>query len=530
MTDWRIQFDRLHTPREDRETMIEPALDRIANLVGDNLRLHRQFQYDLQGRTLAEISTMARAELLAAARQWTAAYRDVPSMPSERIFLAGHQPEMFHPGVWFKNFALGSLSRQHGAAAVNLIVDNDAFLAASLPVPGGPIAKPSAEQIPFDRADPKLPYEERRIEDRDLFASFGRRVKDRLATLAVDPLIERYWPMVLERAKETDKLGACLAQARHQLEAAWGLETLEVPLSRLCSGEAFQWFTAHLLARLPEFRAIYNEALREYRRVHHVRSSSHPAPELAEQAEWLEAPLWVWTADDPRRRRLFARSAGDEIVLSDRQSWETRLPLTPDGQADRAVSHLLELQRNGVRIRSRALITTLWARLALGDLFIHGIGGAKYDRVTDLLVERFFKRPPPGIAVVSATLLLPIERERATNDDLRAVQRDLRGLLYHPERHLAASEVTAAHWVAQKNRWLGTPQTAENARQRCHAIREANTAMQPLLEARRSELADRFAQTEQKLRAAGVLASREYAFCLYPEASLRSFMSGLDVG
>ena len=82
----------------------------------------------------------------------------------------------------------------------------------------------------------------------------------------------------------------------------------------MCAGEAFQWFTAHLLARLPEFRAIYNEAVREYRRVHHVRSLSHPVPELAEEGPWLEAPLWVWTADEPRRRRLFARAAGGEIV------------------------------------------------------------------------------------------------------------------------------------------------------------------------------------------------------------------------
>ena len=33
---------------------------------------------------------------------------------------------------------------------------------------------------------------------------------------------------------------------------------------------------------------------------------------------------------------------------------------------------------------------TLWARLLLCDLFIHGIGGAQYDRVTDLIVENYF--------------------------------------------------------------------------------------------------------------------------------------------
>ena len=203
-------------------------------------------------------------------------------------------------------------------------------------------------------------------------------------------------------------------------------------------------------------------------------------PELAEEGSWLEAPLWVWTAADPRRRRLWARSAGDEIVLSDRQSWEARLPLRADGHAGRAVERLLELQRGGVRIRSRALVTTLWARLALGDLFIHGIGGAKYDRVTDLLIERFFGLRPPGFMVVSATLLLPIERDRVTDDELRAIRRELRDLTYHPERYLDGADRAVSDLMAAKRRWIETPQTAENARQRCRAIREVERRLAAL--------------------------------------------------
>jgi len=63
------------------------------------------------------VSRQARADLLAAARRWTAAYRQVDLAsddPEGLIFLAGHQPELFHPGVWFKNFALGAIARQQG--------------------------------------------------------------------------------------------------------------------------------------------------------------------------------------------------------------------------------------------------------------------------------------------------------------------------------------------------------------------------------------------------------------------------------
>ena len=180
------------------------------------------------------------------------------------------------------------------------------------------------------------------------------------------------------------------------MEGSWGLETLEVPQSSVCAGEAFQWFAAHLLARLPEFHAIHNEAVREYRRAHRVRSLSHPVPELAEDGglaggpamgvdgRRAPSPASFRPLDRRRNRPLRSAVVGGPVAAS------------AEGDAGRAVERLLELQHGGVRIRSRALVTTLWARLALGDLFIHGIGGAKYDRVTDLLMERFFGLHPPG--------------------------------------------------------------------------------------------------------------------------------------
>ena len=484
----------LRVPQENRTAVVEPSFDQVPSLVEQNRGIRDQFQVDLQGRSLAEISILARAELLAMARRWTAAYRNVPTAPPDPnglVYLAGHQPQMFHPGVWFKNFALGALAKRHSATAVNLIVDNDVVSDASLPIPGGSVSEPRSMRIPFDLPDPKIPFEERRIEDRELFASFGRRVIEQIAPLVADPLIAEYWPLAQKRAQHGENLGACLAQARHQLEGKFlaGAATLEVPQSWICTGEAFQWFVVHILGNLKQFIEVHNQAVREYRKEHHVRSRSHPVPELAEDGLWLEAPLWIWTAEDPRRRRLFARRAAGEIVLSDRGSWEARLPFQNEADAGRAVERLLELQKGQTRIRSRALMTTLWARLALGDLFIHGIGGAKYDQVTDRLIERFFGIRPPGFLVISATLRLPVESDRVSMDDIqrwcgsctaapakrdgnttaiptrtvpvsealdeaRAIQHGLRSMTYHPEKFLDGLETndSVAKLVAEEAR------------------------------------------------------------------------------
>src|SRR4029079_8138752 len=78
------------------------------------------------------------------------------------LFLAGHQPELFHPGVWVKNFALAGLARRQGGVGVNLLVDNDTAKSASLrvPIPG---EWPQVRDIPFDRWQGELPWEERHV-------------------------------------------------------------------------------------------------------------------------------------------------------------------------------------------------------------------------------------------------------------------------------------------------------------------------------------------------------------------------------
>ena len=330
--------------------------------------------YDVHGRTLPQLACDARRELIAAAERYTKAYRDVevPCSPS-LVFLAGHQPEMFHPGVWVKNFLLAALAKQHQAVAINLQIDSDALKGTAVRIPSGSLEQPRTESVTFDRATSNEPFEQRAILDRCRFESFGQRATAQLHALVPDPLLSEYWPMAVARSRETNNLGTCIAQSRHQLEGKWGLQTLEVPQSQVCDLPAMRWFIAHLLAHLPRLWEIYNTALSEFRREHKVRSAAHPAPDLTTVDDWLEAPLWIWSTDDPHRRRLFVRSQNDELILSDRANG------LPDCRSPPMVRPKLPSRnwpscRGKVSAFAPALITTLASRLLLGDLFIHGVG------------------------------------------------------------------------------------------------------------------------------------------------------------
>jgi hypothetical protein len=525
-----IEFRRFRAPRDNRSALVEPPWGEIGPVVAANAQLHAQQTYDFQGWSLEQLSRQARSELLRDAQRWTSTYRDVRPLftgGAELVFLAGHQPQLFHPGVWFKNFALGALAQRYRAVGINLLIDSDTIKSAAVRVPGGSPQDPAMASIPFDEHGPPVPFEQRPILDRAVLADFGQLAAQRLSALVPDPLLRQYWPMVLQRARQTENLGACLAQARHQLEGQWGVQTLEVPQSRVCQSESFAWFLAHLVAHLPRFREVYNASIRVYRQAHRIRNAAHPVPELAADGPWLEAPFWIWSTKDPLRRPLFVTQRGQEVVLGNRAGLEIALPLSADADPVRAVGRLLDHSCRGVKIRSRALITTLWARLVLGDLFLHGIGGAKYDQVTDLLIRQFFGLQPPGLMVISATLQLPIAEQPERWEDSSEIKQRLRDLQWHPERYVLADDGAPpgdpARLMRRKADLIQTPPARDNGRLRFEEIRRINEALQPWVAELRREWLQRQSEAAHRQHAETLRLSRDYSFCLYPGDMLRDF-------
>ena len=168
-----IEYRRLRAPQGDRTVLIEPPPDELGAVVDRNVRDRASEDCDVQGRSLATLRQQARREMLVEAGRWVAGHSDVGPAPQHStddaaglIFLAGHQPGLFHPGVWAKNFALDALARRHGAVAVNLLIDSDTAKDTSVRVPGGSPSEPTVEAMVLDRPEPRIPYELRSIVDR----------------------------------------------------------------------------------------------------------------------------------------------------------------------------------------------------------------------------------------------------------------------------------------------------------------------------------------------------------------------------
>jgi len=517
-------YKSFRVPRGHGEALIDPPLDRAKSLLESNRLLSGQYDCDLQGRSLRQLIQDSRREFLEEAQHYTLAYRDVdrPVRQDRPIILAGHQPQLFHAGVWFKNFALSSVADQLQANAVNLLVDNDILKSPSIRVPAGSLSDRHITTVTFDQTIDAIPYEERTIVDEAQFVSFGDRVERAMGDLVADPLIRRLWPLAVESFRNCPNAGYSIAAARHRLEGCWGQNTLEIPVSAVCRTDAFCCFTAHLLANLPQFHEIHNTSLKEYRRSHRIRSRSHPVPDLTSDGQWLEAPFWVWTSESPHRERLFVRIGGDDLELTDRRQIRVRLRLS----ADCAAEQLHCFAAEGIKIRPRALITTMFARLVLGDLFLHGIGGAKYDQLTDAIIQRFFGVQPPDFMTLSATALLFEDLSQDLHSDLRRTKQLRREFRYHPERHVRQLP-EADRLVAEKNEWIQRQLPKGHRKERHENIDRVNSALRNLLASEDAELSSELDRLAVHLRREAPFASREFPFCLFSQEILRPLLLDL---
>jgi hypothetical protein len=465
---------RLQAPSADGAVLAVPNFDTVPRLIESNRRALDRDDVRIDDLPLRSLRRLARHEVLKAA--WPASDRPVDA--ESPLVLSGHQPDLFHPGVWVKNFALNGLARKLQCPALHLIVDTDILKTTALHFPVRTDQGAHIQTLAYDTFTGAQPYEDRPVLDAELFRTFAERAAPLWANWGYEPLLTQVW-----KQASRGLIGERFTCVRRAVEWEWGCRNPEITVSRLSQTVAFAHFARHILNDLPRFQAVYNAAIRAYRTTHHVRSRNHPAPELIED----EAPFWVHTGEGHRQKAT---------------------------------------ARSGVaNLRPRALTLTLFARVCLGDFFIHGIGGGKYDEVTDTIIRSYFGIEPPVYQVLSATVHLPLAPFATTLGDCQKAQQLMRDLYWNPQRYLPPG--TATELVQLK----AAVATAEPPH-RDHAARRAwFRRLQAITQQLRPFVADQLAQAEQELMrrqaelaANHVLRRRDYAWVLYPVATLRPFL------
>lgn len=506
-----LDYTKLVAPNDHGGVLVEPCPSLCAQWARTNARNLSAAASIVNGRSIAE---------------WRAELRSRFIHPvAGPIIALGHQPDLFHAGVWAKNIVAYRVAQSLGGKALNLVVDSDSPKQLSVRVPildgkrlttevariGGFRQGSAYEQIP------------------PLTAGEITGAAAQFANLLGPDYEESLIPSFLGGMR-ADSGGSWVGQSlsgRRAVEAEFGIE-----LEDLCISSAW-WspLAAHLVLRAGEFFDSYNQALSEYRVAHRVRGGSRPIPDLTRKADRIELPFWAFRDGEPRRR-VFVDREGPQYSLWAGSTGIARISPREVESADDLIVHIKEL--GGWNIRPRALITTIWARLFLADLFIHGIGGAKYDRISNRIMELFFGVAPPEIACVTATLFL--RPDWVHQPEPTSAAQILRDAEWNPQRHLGADE--RAHGAALLASREAVVQRSHELRNAAPADRRARHA--GFLELRR--IREQFHGMFPRIRASAQLRhlesveiqsnqriarDREYFFALHSRANLTLLMSRL---
>ncbi|MEO6435871.1 MAG: hypothetical protein ABIP55_08930, partial [Tepidisphaeraceae bacterium] len=376
--DWKA-------PREDVQTLLWPGPAEL-------LEQTRANQRQLSGAATTRIQNVPFPEIRRRQRQWIGQDHDDP------IIGDGHQAELHHPGVWIKRVLTHFAASRLSGHALHVAVDTDAPKHLTLRWVGD--AEPITDDPDLHDAhwtsllDAPTPAHLAHIE-----RSLGE------ASFAATPVAPDFLVSLRRLSLEQPKLPPALTNAMHELDWSLGLRHHALLAGPIWTSEPFLVFAHHLIARAGEFAQQYNAALADYRREKKVRTPTRPMPDLAAFDDSAELPFWLDALSTGQRTRPTAFVRGGYVLTTPGGDEFDFDPAADGWDAAQRLSHWL--RRNQLRLSPRALTLTMFLRLFVFDQFVHGIGGAQYDQITDRLIASHFKIEPPTFSVATATMYLP---------------------------------------------------------------------------------------------------------------------------
>jgi hypothetical protein len=418
MDSFHRHYPEWKAPSEDASLLVWPG---PRELVDDAIANHAL----LSRADGTRVQNMPLAELRKRMRQFIGHEDERP------LIATGHQVELHHPGVWVKKILINLLAEKTQGAAFHVAIDTDSpkhltlRWPSPLPSPGVPgegvrgavsgapveaISLPVTDDPNLTKAawtgllDPPTPAHLQQIAGRLRSAEHGWGFK---------PELEDVLLSLRRLSLESLNLPSALANAMHELDWSLGLRHHLLVSSPIWTCEPHLVFAHDLIARADQVASHYNAALQSYRDEHGITTQSRPMPDLLTSDEAAEIPFWLDDLHTGKRIRpsIFRGDRGWILELVSGDEFVFDPTLGPDEASARLYKWLMQTRH---RITPRAMTNMLFLRLLLVDQFIHGIGGGRYDQVTDRFIASFYQIEPPKFGVTTATMYFPaaIGRQR----------------------------------------------------------------------------------------------------------------------
>lgn len=419
------------------------------------------------------------------ADRWSGIARRVDLTDQQRVFrrelglpegtplvFSGHQAVIWHPGILAKYFAAGALAEAIGGTAAWITVGHVPLDAHEIEYPTAdgsrarlPITATSGKQKIACAAGPA------HVESVDL-AEMG--MTDSVSDGAVRIL------RALRVGEAEPTLERQFVRALDALVGAYTKPLKTISTTSLSETALFAGLVDKMCADAGGMAHAYNRA------VDSVPDAGVAKLLVGADAEGIELPLWVLGDDGAARTAILRDLHGVDAS----------------------------------KLAPKALLMTGMMRLAGCELFIHGLGGMRYDRVTEVWFREWLGVELAPIAMASADVRLPIGMGPVDERDVARAKWRHHHAMHNP------NIVGDSSFEQAKRTLLARIESGERSSTervdlyaKLHALlgayRSANRAALRSLDAEVSKI-------EQGLAKTRLARSRDWAFPLYGREMIRS--------
>ena len=547
----------LVAPRENFSCLVHPPLGTLERWLESPLAYEYPTEWK-QKRDKARFEVLSEACItnyhLAQVRgEGFDADQELPKRRDFRIskpwIVTGHQPEFIHPGVWLKNYFTARLAEENDAYSLNLIVEHDQLKHPEIKYPllnkaSGSISElkhffsSDSSTTTWEFAKGKSTTETAEFLDFMRQATSNYPEKSLLAELTLEQVDQYRWGTIT--------LSEWMTSLRKAAEVRLDFGNNELPTGPCCDTDSFLEFFLEIVVRHQEFHQIYNQNLARYRTENNLKNPAQPVPDLSLTDGWYELPFWLVNEKKKFREPIYLKIENEHYCIKGLSTGIINCPLEHKTLTGLLVKFKPQLYQSDCRIRPRALTLTMFARMFLADLFVHGLGGGKYDQITDHIIRKFYGLEPTPFAVVTGTCFLPFHKQnikslKQLQQERAQLQHELRKIKLQPETCLQENMNPEFNSIIKEidtlKKMLLDRQQAPQIRLTKQLRANNKKCYQPAylkLKLLRSQLVHtvqnkieecqiRLNQIDLELKEQKLMSNREYPAFLYPSKTLLKF-------
>ncbi len=348
---------------------------------------------------------MYRNELINTAKDYTQNILGLicPDIDCENIVVTGHQPIWHHCGIWSKDVIAQRFAQSVKGIALHLVLDHD-ICDTSMILP----KKDSDEnwglkkiEIEPDNTRKAEPLEFRSIPKKKNIISFLKQIIDENN----NQICNRFWlDCKLPENSSFNNIADLITYLQAILNSALGLDILYMPVSSLCASNAFQSFVCSIISDSENFAHCYNQGITSLCKINvNKRGKSVKLLVVDRDSSLVELPFWL-VSEKGRLSSLWVTRKNKYIEVSTKQNALGNIDSSLEGNTVQ-LQELLDC--NNFKLRPKAITLTLFSRLFLADIFVHGVGAKYYEPITDYLLKHYYGISPLKYGIATSTMTVP---------------------------------------------------------------------------------------------------------------------------